>query len=246
MLAEIMYRSGYHLGGRLMGSSEGNPHGYFESYEIEWMNENILEACLPQRASGFLARFQQHIPVRPAHWLAIQRHVLTQKAQPQWLETLHKAKRQEPWCFKDPRFSYSLPVIREHLDNPVYLVVFRSPEDTAVSMQKEYEAQNWKRFVRADRKHFLKVWEAMYRQILDHHSTEGEWVFLHYDEVLDGSAKPRLEAALNAELDWSGVDPALKRSQADSPIANPWLRTYRTLQALSALQADTFKRKINI
>ena len=55
----------------------------------------------------------------------------------------------------------------------------------------------------------LKVWEAMYRYILDvHYPQGGDWMFVHYDQLLDHCADAELERRLG-----SG-------STANSPLPN--------------------------
>ena len=51
MLAEVLHKSGYDLGPDLMPPAEGNPHGYYESFCIEAINEDLLDQVVPPRGS---------------------------------------------------------------------------------------------------------------------------------------------------------------------------------------------------
>jgi hypothetical protein len=55
----------------------------------------------------------------------------------------------------------------------------------------------------------------MYESVLALHASEAPWVFLHYDQLLDGSAISRIEHALGARVDHAFAEPGLKRSGAD-------------------------------
>ena len=58
----------------------------------------------------------------------------------------------------------------------------------------------------------------MYRHVLEKHTHLGEWEFVHYDQILDGSALPRLKRLLGARIDAGFADERLKRSPSDSRV----------------------------
>ena len=50
---------------------------------------------------------------------------------------------------------------------------------------------------RVDESWALKVWQAMYRYILHvHYPQGGDWLFVHYEQLLNHSADAELERAV--------------------------------------------------
>ena len=49
MLAGTLYREGLYIGDRVMPPTPGNPKGYFESFDIQDLNEDILKQVEIQR-----------------------------------------------------------------------------------------------------------------------------------------------------------------------------------------------------
>ena len=122
-----------------------------------------------------------------------------------------------PFCYKDPRFSYTLEAWRPHLGDARFVCVFRHPIATARSMTREHAEEPMLRDnLRFDLRRGLDVWKAMYRRILDRSADRGDWLFLHYRQLLDGSGIGRLADFAGAEVDPTLIDPSLQRSQADA------------------------------
>ena len=119
-----------------------------------------------------------------------------------------------PFCFKDPRFCYTLPVWRPHLGDAAFLCVFREPDRTVASILKECSEMRYLRRLGVTASWAYEVWALMYRHVVEIHRHEGDWIIAHFDQILDGSAIPRIEARIGAKLDTDFPDPALKRSPA--------------------------------
>ena len=126
-------------------------------------------------------------------------------------QTAHK-----PFCFKDPRFAYTLPAWRHHLGDAAFVCVFRHPARTVNSILAEWSRH--RRSYEMTHARALAAWRCSYLQILTHHQHDGDWLFLHYDQILEGSAVPRIETFLGATVDRSFPDSALKRSSAEGEI----------------------------
>lgn len=110
MLAGCLSSAGYFMGDNLMPPNEQNPKGYFESFGIEAINEDLLEQVCPRRPKVWVGRtlFQQRLR-RRKRWLAIlptppQFRVGTDLAQRTGVPTATG-----PFCFKARRFCYTLP-----------------------------------------------------------------------------------------------------------------------------------------
>jgi hypothetical protein len=85
------------------------------------------------------------------------------------------------------------------------------------------------------RAHALRVWTSMYQHVLRQHSRlGGAWLFVHYDQILDGSAIPRIERAVAARVGAGFVDRDLRRSPDDSSrLPQRTIQTYRQLCELA-------------
>jgi hypothetical protein len=138
-----------------------------------------------------------------------------------------------PFCFKDPRFCYTLAAWRPFLPDTVFCCVFREPARTANSIVKECQTADYLAGLPMDFPGAVEVWTLMYRHILEAHRQDGEWVFLHYDQLFQPTGPERLEAALGARVDRRFPDPGLKRSPAEGPIGPDTLGAYQELCRLA-------------
>jgi hypothetical protein len=73
----------------------------------------------------------------------------------------------------------------------------------------------------------------------NHYPKGGDWLFLHYEQVLNGDALPLLEAKLGARTDPSFATPDLKRTEADEPIPDKLQELYRRLCELAGYNEIT-------
>lgn len=236
MLAGILHESGYSMGGSLLSPSSSNPKGYFESAEINQLNDQLIAAVTavrPRGPMGYLYPWRQSPGLL---WLAdldLDTTVIPTREQ---LALMKQLSLEKPFCFKDPRFCYTLEAWRPVLGEVVFLCVFREPGRTVTSVKKDvreqYPRERYRNF-RLTTGHIFRMWVSMYTHVLEKHSRAGHWIFVHYDQIVDGSAIPRIESAINAKIDTSLVDPALKRSRDTGKLPNEVAPTYRRLCELA-------------
>lgn len=228
MLAGSLSRAGYYMGTSLLAAKASNPKGYFEDREINRINEDLLADITPARPSGALGRFFRQRPKQGQRWLAVIPTGAQIPCPPAVARRIAAQTQRIPFCFKDPRFSYTLPAWRPFLHDAVFLCVFREPARTAQSIvnacRTMYGENLSINFARA-----LTVWTLMYRHILDVHQKSGAWLFVHYDQLLDGSALPSVEAFLEVQVDRQFPDQQLKRSPDEGRIGAEALRVYEQL-----------------
>jgi hypothetical protein len=141
----------------------------------------------------------------------------------------------ESFCFKDPRFCYTLPAWRPFVGDAALLCIFREPARTARSILKECETP-YLHSLSIDFDGALEVWTLMYRHVLESHRHEGEWVFVHYDQVFDGSAAPALRKALDVEPDFDFPEQSLRRSSDDGDAGAEAMEVYRELCRLASYE----------
>lgn len=228
MVAGALGGQGYFMGHDLyIEPRNSNPRGFFEDRHINAINE-ILLADVPEAASLAFGR----------RWLAcvpLGAEVRMTDELGSWIED--NVSRQ-PFCFKDPRFCYTLPAWFPFLPRPVFVCVFREPARTARSIATECRQGEYLRGVDMDFDAAVGVWEAAYTHVLEHRRV-GEWIFVHYEQLLNGSALPRLEETLGAKLDMSFVDPSLRRSSAEGEVSETATMLYGELCRLAGYPATT-------
>jgi hypothetical protein len=144
-------------------------------------------------------------------------------------ERIQAVVQKQPFCFKDPRFSYTLANWRPFVDDAAFICVFRNPSVTSYSMLKEHESNRFLRDLTFTIEDALEVWTLMYSHILQKHSQQGEWLFLHYDQVLTGDGLRKIEAFTGAQVDHSFPTASLQRSQSSIPVTEKAHQLYAAL-----------------
>jgi hypothetical protein len=87
--------------------------------------------------------------------------------------------------------------------------VFREPAHTAHSILKVCERGNYLHGLAIDFDEALQRWRSMYQRVLDIHRKQGNWLFLHYRQILGASAIPRLEKFLKTRIKSDFADNSL-------------------------------------
>jgi hypothetical protein len=67
--------------------------------------------------------------------------------------------------------------------------------------------------------------------VLERHRGDGTWIFVHYEQLLDGSGLERLAGSVGAPLGPRIADPALYRSRPGAPVPAEAQRIYAELCA---------------
>ena len=118
--------------------------------------------------------------------------------------------------------------------DPLYVCVFRDPSVTASSILKQVRTVPHLRDLRISAKQALAVWELMYTHILDVHQPQGgNWLFLHYNQLLDGSAYALLDENLGVRSDRFFADARLNRSTREVKVKRRHQELYERLCTLS-------------
>jgi hypothetical protein len=237
LLAGTLYSAGYHMGEKLLPANSDNPKGFFEAREVNAINETLLfEVTPPHPASNTTAPPDS---VRWGwRWLAdvpVGTHIPCSRPVARHIEAL---TGNTPFCFKDPRFCYTLPVWRPYLSDCVFLCIFRDPAHTANSIVKVCERGEYLHGLELSFDEALQCWALMYRHVLDVHRHQGDWLFLHYRQILDGSAIPRLERILNTAIKHDFADAKLERSVHDGRVPAEIKEVYRELCNLAQYPGD--------
>jgi len=238
MVAGALAQTGYFMGDRLVTPRHSNPKGFFEDYEVNAINEAILKPFTPSAPPPFRPRRLYHLLCRTifsrrfttgTRWLAKIPVGVSLASAPDIQARIQGLIARAPYCFKDPRFCYTLPVWWPWLSHTRFICVFRNPTISARSMLQESQVVPKLAGLKLTYADCLEVWRLMYTHVLDIHSQQGDWLFLQYEQVLDGSGLDRLTDFLQVNPDRSFPDPSLRRTQADGDMPGSVRQVYDRL-----------------
>lgn len=210
LVAGLVATAGHHMGRRLLRANDANPRGFFEDFRTLLVNEQLLAPytdVLPQPRYTRCRIYPRPL-VELQRWLAVLWPEVAVQARPELEPKMRATLVDGPWCRKDPRFCHTLPVWEPLFGDAVRICVFREPGRTATSMVSLARRQQ----VELSYGGALEIWAAGYLRVLHRHRHHGQWVFVHYDQILDGTGIDRLERAIGTRLDTAVVDPALRRT----------------------------------
>lgn len=231
MVAGLLANAGYFMGEAPIGpGNPANPKGFFEDPEINRINEKLIARTVKRYRRNPLNRLFQRERLRELElgtmqrWLAPLPVGIRIRSTPKLEARIRALTARQPFCFKDPRFSYTWHIWRRFIPaDPLLICVFRHPSITAASMVSLAKTAPYLRDVQMDLERAERVWESIYRSVLDvQYRKGGQWLFLHYDQVMDGSAFPTIERSLGIAVDHGFPDAQLRRSKpqgATSPQA---------------------------
>lgn len=234
MLAGLFAKSGYFMGESLYPGRDTNPKGFFESHEINQLNEDIIKSVTPQRLKIRNTEFFKHRPTQGQRWLSQVKLDVKFKEQEKFKGRIQQLTAQAPFCYKDPRLCYTLPVWKPYLDDTVFLVVFRHPLSTAKSMLKEHADMPYLHSLHFKEQDALKVWSLMYRHVLElHYPKGGKWMFLHYEQILSGVCHDALEKFVGVRVDRAFAEAKLYRNREERKLKQNLENLYTELCRLS-------------
>lgn len=223
------------MGENLYPADEGNPKGYFENWQLNSINEELLAKTIPGRPRLFGSGiFFRRRPPAGQLWLAVPHRGLIDECPDDIGKKIKQLTSHEPYCLKDPRFCYTLSLWKPFLRNTVFICIFRHPGITAHSLIKECKrVPEYRRYI-SNFKSAYKLWDSMYSHVLDiHFDRNEEWLFFHYNQLLNGSALEPLEKDLKIKVDRYFAEKRLNRSISSGKIPDNILNLYRRLCQLA-------------
>ncbi len=228
------------MGDELYPSDKGNPKGYFEAREINAINEGLLAQILPAPRRSLADKLMRR--AKPAtqwnRWLAELDTNQEIQLDDRLATRIEAQVARQPFCFKDPRFCYTLDPWRKLAPESAVVCAFRHPEASAASIERE-AARSKIRLdgIAVSHERALRIWRATYRYVLDVHlPAGGDWLFVHYDQLMDGSVYRRLENLTEARIDRKFADLKLRRSLTPSTIRHEDAELYGRLCELAGFE----------
>lgn len=236
MVAGCLAKAGYYMGAELYAPNSGNPKGLFEDREINAINEALLRTVTPLRIPLLGRWLHPDRPGRWQRWLARVPEGLELSMTPRLERRIRRQVGHEPYCFKDPRFSYTLPAWQPNLRNEVYVCVFRHPASTIESIVKESRRAPHLVGLVLSRDHAADVWRSMYRRIIKMAEGDARFLFVHFNQVLEGSGLEAIRKHTGAQVDPAFPEPQLRRSAGTDEVTPDLVYLYQQLCGLSGFE----------
>jgi hypothetical protein len=220
MLAGSLSGCGYYMGDsyNYLGKDQANPKGYFEDKEINLINEDILKLHLINYPEKIRRRIFPTRTFYRSRWLArIPNYRTITRSNKNINSRIFNLIHHAPFCFKDPRFSYTLPVWKKLLpEETKMLVIFRNPVQTADSIVRLCNESPALRHLKINTPIALQAWHSMYSHILKNYKADkrkNNWLFIHFDQMFDSTCVKHINEFLNINLSTTFQDPTLSRSK---------------------------------
>jgi hypothetical protein len=242
MVAGTLSKAGYFMGDNLYGARENNPKGFFEDHEVNQVNEALLKQIVPNRPQWLPKFIRKRVfnrrPMQGQRWLA-RVPVGTEVPSTSFIDRcIERLTQRTPFCFKDPRFSYTLPAWRPFLQDIAFICVFRDPATTVTSVLKVCNNLYYLQPLSMNTERAVEVWQLMYSHILNVHRHQGDWLFIHYNQVLTQQGLDRIATFTGAEVDRNFPDPKLRRSSPQSAVSPAAQHLYQELCMLARYVED--------
>lgn len=239
LTAGCLASAGYFMGDNLMKPRDSNPRGFFEDYHINAINDRILLTT----QSGLL-RYLPKGSAIAGKWFGYHHKWLLHLPEDkkvigtdQQCDEIKKVTSKQPFCFKDPRFCYTLPVWKPFLKNTVRVCVFRHPIECAESMVKESKSQEDTKKLNISKDDCLNIYHAMYKRVFQE-KDDGDWVFVHYKQLLNGDGARRLGNALEVKVNSGFAKKSLYRNQSHDKVTGELKNIYDQLKELAGYQDE--------
>jgi hypothetical protein len=217
--AGLFRHSGLFMGDRLHPPSDANPGGYFEDAGINQLNNRILLRYLPSDRLIYRGiEYRCDCPKQRHAWLArISPDTEIDASASELSEVEHWTGR-APFCYKDPRFCYLLHLWRRSAPTAKMVCVFRNPVAAVRSILHNCQTHPPLADFAISVNQAFELWTLCYERVIQRHANSGQWFFVDYDHILDGSALDALESFAGHAVDRSFPDHAFNRSSASLTV----------------------------
>ena len=214
LVAGLFKDSGFFMGDSFYKNRESNPLGFFEDRTINSINEEIIKPYLPNRYTFSNTNYGSDVPIEGQRWLARIPVNFQIKANEKQTEIIRKAVSNQPFCFKDPRFCYTLEPWRKEAPNSKYICVFRKPSDVVESILKEVRETPYLFDFSISVEKAFETWKLLYEHVIFNHANKGEWLFLYYDYLFNNETLNKIETFSEVSIDRNFPQIELNRTKS--------------------------------
>ena len=236
LVAGCLSKSGYNMGDDYIVPRKSNLKGFFEDSEVNNINEEILQKSYPKKIP-FSGEWIFEMPERINHrWLS--RVLLNVRlfSSEDIKNRIRNVLSNSPYCYKDTRFGYTLPIWKSYLKNNVFICVFRNPSSSADSIIRECREEYF-RYIDMDFETALDIWKHVYSHILKNYELGGvkrkKWFFVHYNQLFEKETLDKLSKFTGASVDYSFPDKKLNRSKSNKKVNKEIQEIYERLCSLA-------------
>jgi glycosyltransferase involved in cell wall biosynthesis len=233
MLAGLFSKAGYYYGDNVYSPRNANPKGFFEDAEINKINENIIFNSLMDRGVGKDAIRFLHETYEGQLWLFRAPDKWTFKTREEERSQIQDLVNRQPFCFKDPRFCFTLENWLECENDSVVLCVYRDPGVTVESILRECKTAPYLYSANLGVNAAYEIWSDMYLRLLRLYIRHENIYFVNYDDILSGKVFPGLEELTGVDVDHDFPDTKFSRSQPSFEKDYRANLIYEVLQAIS-------------
>lgn len=247
MVTACFRNTGAYFGDQLIQATPANPFGYYESQVINNFNNRIVFRLLYPRGTYRLRRMlypRTHYDWR-AFWAVLPYFEHSVPLQGDDHQLIDDLVSNRPFCFKDPRFSATLFTWRDHLpEDTRFLTVFRCPFRTVDSMMRDAD-ESYRPRLEFRRNHLLHTWVRTYERLLRWAEQDRRFLAFDSERLLAGQGGSELEDFVESDLDFSQIDPQVRRSHrivsAGSRLEAKAARLHNELQTVATQHLDRLK-----
>lgn len=215
MVTACFRNTGVFFGDELIKATPANPFGYYESQDINGLNNKIIFRLLYPRGTYRLRRFiypSTHYDWR-AFWAVLPHAARAMRVESDERALIERLCVNQPFCFKDPRFSATLSTWKPYLpENTRFLIVFRCPFRTVDSMLRDAQ-ESYDPHLAFKRPALLQTWIRTYTRLLRWAENDPRFLLVDSDQILAGEGHSELESFVECELDFTQIDPNVRRSK---------------------------------
>jgi glycosyltransferase involved in cell wall biosynthesis len=218
LLAGMFAKSEYFFGDKLYPAREANAKGFYEDEEVNALNEEIILDTIARSAPGFSPDAVSDYYKAGQLWLARLPINMQFGANADQISKIENLTNRQPFCFKDPRFCFTLENWMPTASDHVVFCIFRNPASTAMSILRECHNAPYLFDLPISVDNVFALWREIYWRLLRLYREHNNIFFVHYEDVLQGRMIGKLEDAAETELDKSFPDTALNRSTPGLPL----------------------------
>jgi hypothetical protein len=242
LTAGLLADAGYFMGEELYPGDEGNPKGYFEDREVNGINEGLLAQVIPGPERTLTDKILGRPKRNPGwfRWLADLAPDQKIPCPAKFADRIKPQVARRPFCFKDPRFCYTLESWRQYAPEAAIICVFRDPAVSAASIVKQVTWTDMgQHSFPVDLERAIGIWRSAYTYALEVHlPAGGDWLFVHYDQLLDGSGCDAIARLLGAPVSRDFADRRLRRTEPAALVPPEAAKVYRRLCELAGFRPD--------
>jgi len=197
----------YNIGGQAHKPDKWNEKGYFETNTVNKINNDILK--LTPNLISTKGLWQGWLSTLPIKEKAYNNSDIQNR--------IHNVIKDRPFCLKDPRFSYTLPVWLPILPtNTKFICVFRHPSAAIKSILKHCDEAEYLKDIIIDQKFAEEIWYSIYNYIIINYRYI-PWLFINYNQILDNHGIKKIENFIESDVNETFVEKRL-RHHSDNEI----------------------------